>query len=252
MNLLSVREIFRNKEQYLDKEIEIGGWVRSIRDSKTFGFIVLNDGTFFEPIQVVYNDSMGNFAEVSKLNVGAALIVKGTLVATPQAKQPFEIQADTVEVEVVQIILYQIIYKDGENTYNEYYDERVTETEDIPQPSQPTGIKVILNGKQLEFDVEPMLINSRTMVPMRVIFEALGAKVDWDGSTQTAIGETKKTTVKITIGKDYLLKNDNIVVLDSPAVVISGRTLVPVRAIAESLDCKVEWYGETQVVEILK
>ncbi len=99
MELLSVREIFRNKEQYLDKEIEIGGWVRSIRDGKTFGFIVLNDGTFFEPIQVVYNDSMSNFAEVSKLNVGAALIVKGTLVATPQAKQPFEIQATEVYVE---------------------------------------------------------------------------------------------------------------------------------------------------------
>ena len=99
MNLLSVREIFRNKEQYLDKEIEIGGWVRSIRDSKTFGFIVLNDGTFFEPIQVVYNDGMDNFADVSKLNVGAALIVKGTLVATPQAKQPFEIQAKEVFIE---------------------------------------------------------------------------------------------------------------------------------------------------------
>ena len=99
MELLSVREIFRNKEEYLGKEIEIGGWVRSIRDSKTFGFIVLNDGTFFEPIQVVYNDTMDNFAQVSKLNVGAALIVKGTLVATPQAKQPFEIQAKEVMIE---------------------------------------------------------------------------------------------------------------------------------------------------------
>ena len=99
MELLSVREIFRNKEQYLDKEIEIGGWVRSIRDSKTFGFIVLNDGTFFEPIQVVYHDTMDNFAQISKLNVGAALIVKGTLVATPQAKQPFEIQATEVVIE---------------------------------------------------------------------------------------------------------------------------------------------------------
>lgn len=143
-------------------------------------------------------------------------------------------------------------YDDKEQGYNEAYDERVTETEVTPTYSKPTGIKVILNGKQLKFDVEPMLINNRTMVPMRVIFEALGAEVSWDGSTQTAIGETKKTTVKITIGKDYLLKNDNIVVLDSPAVIVSGRTLVPVRAIAESLDCKVEWYGETQVVEILK
>ena len=142
-------------------------------------------------------------------------------------------------------------YDDVSQSYNKEFDESITNVE-TPTYSQPDGITVILNGKQLEFDVAPMLINSRTMVPMRVIFEALGAKVDWDGTTQTAIGVTKSTTIKITIGKDYLLKNDNIVVLDSPAVVISGRTLVPVRAIAESLDCKVEWYGETQVVEILK
>ena len=85
MELISVREIYRNREQYLEKEIEVGGWVRSIRDSKTFGFIVLNDGTFFEPLQVVYHDSMENFTEISKANVGTALIVKGKLVATPQA-----------------------------------------------------------------------------------------------------------------------------------------------------------------------
>ena len=99
MELISVRELFRNREQYLDKEIEVGGWVRSIRDSKTFGFIVLNDGTFFEPLQVVYHDTMDNFAEISKANVGTALIVKGKLVATPEAKQPFEIQATEIVVE---------------------------------------------------------------------------------------------------------------------------------------------------------
>lgn len=142
-------------------------------------------------------------------------------------------------------------YDDKEQSYNKDFDERVTDTEETTI-SKPERIKVFLNGKQLMFDVEPMVINSRTMVPMRVIFEALGAEVSWDDTTQTAIGETKKITVKITIGKDYLLKNDSIVILDSPAVAISGRTLVPVRAIAESLDCKVEWYGETQVVEILK
>ena len=86
-------------EEYLDKEVTIGGWVRSIRDSKTFGFIVVNDGSFFENLQVVYHDNMENFGEISKLNVGAAIIVKGTLVATPQAKQPFEIQAAEVVVE---------------------------------------------------------------------------------------------------------------------------------------------------------
>ena len=76
----------QNRETFLDKEITVGGWVRSVRDSKTFGFIVLHDGTFFETLQVVYHDSMENFAEISRLNVGAAIIVKGTLVATPQAK----------------------------------------------------------------------------------------------------------------------------------------------------------------------
>ena len=99
MNLLTIKDLYKHKEDYLDKKITVGGWVRSIRDSKTFGFIVLNDGTFFEPLQIVYHDKMDNFTEVSKLNVGAAIIVTGTLVATPQAKQPFEIQADTVEIE---------------------------------------------------------------------------------------------------------------------------------------------------------
>ena len=99
MKLTTVKEIYRNREQYLDKEITVGGWVRSVRDSKAFGFIVLHDGSFFETLQIVYHDNMENFAEVSKLNVGAAVIVKGTLVATPEAKQPFEIQAEEVVVE---------------------------------------------------------------------------------------------------------------------------------------------------------
>ena len=99
MKLTTVKEIYKEREKYLDQEVTVGGWVRSVRDSKTFGFIVLHDGTFFETLQVVYHDTMKNFADISKLNVGAAIIVKGTLVATPQAKQPFEIQATEVTVE---------------------------------------------------------------------------------------------------------------------------------------------------------
>ncbi len=99
MNLVTIRELYKNRDAYLEKEISVGGWVRSVRDSKTFGFIVVSDGTFFETLQVVYHDTMANFAEVSKLNVGSAIIVKGTLVATPEAKQPFEIQAAEIKVE---------------------------------------------------------------------------------------------------------------------------------------------------------
>ncbi|MCI8708148.1 MAG: asparagine--tRNA ligase [Dorea sp.] len=101
MDLITIRELYKEQEKFIDKKVSVGGWVRSIRDSKTFGFIVVNDGTFFKPLQVVYHDGMDNFSEVSKLNVGAAIIVTGTLVATPQAKQPFEIQADSVAVEGV-------------------------------------------------------------------------------------------------------------------------------------------------------
>lgn len=97
--LVTIREIFKNRDAYLNKEISVGGWVRSNRDSKSFGFVVINDGTFFEPLQVVYHDTMENFAVIAKINVGAALIVKGTLVPTPEAKQPFEIQATEIIVE---------------------------------------------------------------------------------------------------------------------------------------------------------
>lgn len=99
MELINIRDLFRDKEKYFGNKVTVGGWVRSVRDSKTFGFIVVNDGTFFEPLQVVYHDNMENFAKISKLNVGAAIIVTGTLIATPDAKQPFEIQADSIDVE---------------------------------------------------------------------------------------------------------------------------------------------------------
>ncbi len=99
MELIQIRDLFKNTKEYVGKTIEVGGWVRSVRASKAFGFIVLSDGTYFTPLQVVYHDTMANFAEISKVNVGAALIVKGTLIETPDAKQPFELQADEVTIE---------------------------------------------------------------------------------------------------------------------------------------------------------
>ena len=99
MDLINVRDLFHNQEEYADQTVTIGGWVRSIRGSKNFGFIVVNDGTFFEPVQVVYSNVLENFEEIDKLNVGAAIIVKGKMVLTPNTKQPFEIQAEEVTVE---------------------------------------------------------------------------------------------------------------------------------------------------------
>ena len=100
MELVTIRELYRNKENYLGKTISVGGWVRSNRDSKTFGFVVINDGSFFETLQIVYSEEkIANFTEVAKLNIGSAIVVTGELVATPNAKQPFEIQAKEVVVE---------------------------------------------------------------------------------------------------------------------------------------------------------
>ncbi|MBQ7944314.1 MAG: asparagine--tRNA ligase [Lachnospiraceae bacterium] len=97
--MINIKDLYRNYKDYADKEVTIGGWLRSRRDSKTFGFLVVNDGTFFEPLQVVYSDALDNFNNISKLNVGAAVIVKGIVTLTPQAKQPFEIQATEVVIE---------------------------------------------------------------------------------------------------------------------------------------------------------
>ncbi len=91
MDLTDIKDLYRNREDYIDREVTVGGWVRSIRDSKTFGFIVVNDGTFFETLQIVYGDGLDNFETISKLNVGSAIVARGKIVATPQAKQPFEI-----------------------------------------------------------------------------------------------------------------------------------------------------------------
>ncbi|HKM33773.1 MAG TPA: asparagine--tRNA ligase [Lachnospiraceae bacterium] len=99
MDLTDIRELYRNRESFMGKEVTVGGWVRSNRDSKTFGFIVINDGTYFETLQVVYSDKMSNFDVLTKLNVGSAIVVKGTIVATPDAKQPFEMQAIEAMVE---------------------------------------------------------------------------------------------------------------------------------------------------------
>ena len=100
MDLTTVKSIYRNTAVYANKEVTLGGWIRTMRVSKNFGFIELNDGSFFKNIQIVFEaEKLSNYEEISKQNVGAALIVKGLLVETPEAKQPFEIKATEIAVE---------------------------------------------------------------------------------------------------------------------------------------------------------
>lgn len=93
-----IKDIFRNTENYLEKEVQISGWVRTIRDSKNFGFIEVNDGSFFSNIQVVFDNKLNNFEEICKLSISSSIIVIGKLVKTENAKQAFEIHANSVEI----------------------------------------------------------------------------------------------------------------------------------------------------------
>jgi len=99
MKNTDVKQIFSNPEAYYNEEIQVSGWIRSVRASNTFGFMVINDGTCFKPIQIVMSSDLVNYKELSKQNVGAAIVATGILVATPEAKQDFELQATKIQVE---------------------------------------------------------------------------------------------------------------------------------------------------------
>jgi len=113
-------------------------------------------------------------------------------------------------------------------------------------------IRVLLNGEELAFDVAPQIIDGRTMVPMRTIFEALGAVVSWDSGTQTITATQDDIVIIMQIGSEIIRINGEEIALDVPPVLVGGRTLVPVRAVAEGLDADVEWDGAARAVIITK
>lgn len=124
-------------------------------------------------------------------------------------------------------------------------------------PEQAKTIKLVIgsnvittNGVDATLDVPAQIIGERTMVPLRAIFEALGASVEWDDATKTVTSVKGETTVKLTIGDNSIYKNGEAKALDVPAQIVDNRTLVPVRAIAESFDAQVGWDGPTQTVTI--
>ncbi len=96
---IEIKQLYRNKEQYIDKTVKVAGWIRTSRMSKNFGFIELNDGSFFKNMQIVIDEKLENFKEVGKLPISTSLLIEGTLVATQNAKQPVEIQATKIVVE---------------------------------------------------------------------------------------------------------------------------------------------------------
>jgi len=112
------------------------------------------------------------------------------------------------------------------------------------------NVNVILDGEIINFDVPAQIVNGRTLVPMRIIFEKLGAVVYWDNNTRTAIAQKDNVNVNITIDNTTLYKNNMPIILDVPAQLIGGRTLVPLRAVSEAFGCEVQWDGDTRTVNI--
>ena len=117
---------------------------------------------------------------------------------------------------------------------------------DAPIPDPNPGIKVLVNGVPVQFDQPPVLENGRTLVPLRAIFEALGANVGWDDATQTVTATKNGIQISLQIGSTQMYVNGNVKTLDVPAKLINSRTLVPVRAVSEAFGCKVDWINDTQ------
>ena len=116
--------------------------------------------------------------------------------------------------------------------------------------SASDNIKVMINGEPMYSDVPAQIIGGRTMVPMRAVFENLNADINWDDTSKTVTAIKNETTIKMTIGAAEFYINDQQVSLDVPAQIIGGRTLVPVRAVSESLGCNVNWDNDTKTVII--
>lgn len=100
MEYTTIKQLYRHSGNYLNQTVKVGGWVRTVRDSKTFGFIEMNDGSFFKNLQIVFEEgTIENFKDVAKLTVGSSIIAEGMLVETPNAKQPFELKATLIDIE---------------------------------------------------------------------------------------------------------------------------------------------------------
>ena len=113
-------------------------------------------------------------------------------------------------------------------------------------------IKIFVNGEKVEADVPPVIIEDRTMVPVRAIFEALGAEVEWDDATKTVVSQLGDSTVTMQIGNKEITVNGEGKEIDVPAQILNDRTLVPVRAVSESYGAEVNWDPETRTVTVTK
>ena len=166
-----------------------------------------------------------------------------------QSTIPYEAQIDVSSLSLGEHTITQNIVSGSISESKAYYFYVGRGNKVSFNPIEET-IRVCLDGTYIDFDQPPVAENGRTLVPLRKIFESLGATVDWNGETGTVVSQKGSTTVMLTLGENVMYVNGEAYFLDVPAKAINGRTLVPVRAISQAMDCNVDWDGENYEVLI--
>jgi len=204
---LSIKDIYRGYKDYLDKEIILEGWIRTSRSSKAFGFIELNDGTFFKNLQIVYDDTLINFKDVEKLPIYSAIRVSGTLVETPEAKQPFEVKASSIELEGMSDSEYPIQKKRHTLEYLRTIAHLRPRTNTY---SAVFRVRSILAFAIHKFFQERGFVYAHT--PIITASDAEGAGEMFRVSTLDLLDPPKTEDGKVDFSKDFFGKETNLTV----------------------------------------
>lgn len=204
---LSIKDIYRGYKDYLDKEIVLEGWIRTSRSSKAFGFIELNDGTFFKNLQIVYDDTLTNFKDVEKLPIYSAIRIVGTLVETPEAKQPFEVKATAIELEGMSDSEYPIQKKRHTLEYLRTIAHLRPRTNTY---SAVFRVRSILAFAIHKFFQERGFVYAHT--PIITASDAEGAGEMFRVSTLDMLNPPKTEEGKVDFSKDFFAKETNLTV----------------------------------------
>ena len=267
----TVKSLNISADAYMDNMtgISIGGNLSIVYSGGTIGQIGFKETTKPEimgSLNFIFNNGMKanlpekfNFPEESVAG-GVFTIdsaVGGKVMPTSEIGV-FELTADKGKIAKIdgkEVPNGKVTLEEGE-TVVEWVDGVQPETEPTEEKTEIKltigDAKITTNGTAKDLDVPAQLIDNRTMVPLRAIFEALGASVEWDGDTKTVTSVKGDTTVKLTVGENKLTVNGTEKALDVPGQIVENRTLVPVRAISEAFGCEVGWDAETRTVTITK
>ena len=232
-----------------------GAYLRSASDTPEFAFSRANDGdTLIADNDIVKLYTLAYFANKPDISVNYRIDGQWFHSAN-QIPYTCNFDINSISDGVHKLSIdangtskEYTLYKRGQYvSFGKEPDTSLVAPSPIPQTRE---ITVTVNGQKLSFDQPPVIVDDRTLVPLRAIFETLGATVEWEQSTQTVTSKRSNTTISLTIGDNNLYKNGSAVALDVPAQLINDHTMIPVRAVAEAFGAKVDWNGDSQTVTI--